>query len=130
MAITLLHGSHSQSAKAQQSASEAAPPTAADGSASDDLLTRTSWTDAHVALVQIKKVIHLGLICIGDFGYEIDGEMSATQIIGCCVGDEDISRPLQVGQSPPEGTSHLIGRPRLVFSLAAARGLPSIFSSK
>jgi hypothetical protein len=45
MAITLLHCSHGQSEKAQQQqlASEAAPPAAADRSASDDLLSRTSW---------------------------------------------------------------------------------------
>ena len=108
MAITLLHGSHSESAKAQQSASEAAPPTAADGSASDDLLTRTSWTDAHVALVQIKKVKNktkkqstLGLQDSFAYGAAHLHEMKKktekmlfTGIIGCCVGDEDISRPL------------------------------------
>jgi len=140
MAITLLHGSHGvQSDK--QSASEAAPPTAADRSACDDLLTRTSWTDAHVALVQIKKVIiHRPTRPTASFAYAtahlhtrlqfFHGETLAAQIIGCCVGDEDISRPLQVGQSPPQGTSHLIGRSKTSVFTGCRQRAPSISSSK
>ena len=51
MAITLLRGQHRECATGHHHSGDAAAATL-----DPDLLTRTSWTDAHTALLQIKKV--------------------------------------------------------------------------
>jgi len=53
MAITLLRGQHRECATGADPKHQSAASTTLD----PDLLTRTSWTDAHTALVQIKKVL-------------------------------------------------------------------------
>lgn len=52
MAITLLRGHHRECATGADQKHQSGASTTLD----PDLLTRTSWTDAHTALLQIKKV--------------------------------------------------------------------------
>ena len=56
MAITMLHPNNSECGGGVASSNKQRLEPALATMSDPDLLTRTSWTDAHVALVQIKKV--------------------------------------------------------------------------